>query len=213
MVESNAIEAVLEREHPLDFVCLDHRGQDVAHGERRLARGNRITRQPVGGRENAAEVVRWMTPLGRQPRVVEVEPADHRADVERGLHRIELIRRARHLGAVRDDGSRDDRSHQLGASGVTERLEAAAERIEQTIARGFVRFFAVDAITRHVIGDVDQHLIGLWTNRGGCFGHDEFSSNALIDRHERAVVGAGVIGGWTDDLAVDPLFDHMRRPP
>ena len=48
-----------------------------------------------------------MAPFGGEPGVVEIEPADHRADVERRLHRVELELRARHLGAVRRHGLRD----------------------------------------------------------------------------------------------------------
>jgi hypothetical protein len=49
-------------------------------------------REPVGGGEDAAQVVRRVAPFGGQPGVVEVEPADHGADVEGRLHRIELVR-------------------------------------------------------------------------------------------------------------------------
>mgnify|MGYP003693720565 CR=1 FL=1 len=31
VVEADAVEAVLEREHALDLVRLDHRGQHIAH--------------------------------------------------------------------------------------------------------------------------------------------------------------------------------------
>ena len=99
------------------------------------ARGDRGARQPVGRREDAAEVVRRVAPLGGEPRVVEVEPADHRADVERGLHRIELERRARHLRPVRHDGARDDRPEELRARRIGKRLEAAAQRVDQAVAR------------------------------------------------------------------------------
>jgi hypothetical protein len=76
---------------------------NVAHRERRLPLAQRA-REPVGVRENAAEIVGRMTPLGREPGVVEIEPADDRPDVEGGLYRVELELRARHLRAVRDDG-------------------------------------------------------------------------------------------------------------
>jgi hypothetical protein len=56
--------------------------------------------KPIGNGKNAAQIVRGVAPLGGQPGVVEVEPANHGADVERSLHRIELKSRAGHLGAV-----------------------------------------------------------------------------------------------------------------
>src|SRR3972149_4983666 len=64
-------------------------------------------RQPVRAGEYAAQVVRRMAPLGRKPGVVEVEPANHRADVERSLHRIELELRAGDPGALGHDGGGD----------------------------------------------------------------------------------------------------------
>ena len=57
------------------------------HGQRRAAGGDGVARQPVGRHQDAAEIVGRMPPFRGEPRVVEIEPADHRADVERGLHR------------------------------------------------------------------------------------------------------------------------------
>ena len=34
MVEADAVEGVFEREHALDLMGLDHRDEDIAHGER-----------------------------------------------------------------------------------------------------------------------------------------------------------------------------------
>ena len=44
VIEAHAVEAVLEREHALDLVRLDHGGQHVAHGERLLAEQDRAAR-------------------------------------------------------------------------------------------------------------------------------------------------------------------------
>ena len=41
VVEADAVEAVLQREHALDFVRLDHRGEHVAHGDRASRCGSR----------------------------------------------------------------------------------------------------------------------------------------------------------------------------
>src|SRR6266478_6821835 len=35
---------------------------------------------------------------------------------------------------------------------------------------------------------------------------------ALLEGNEPEVLGAGVVGGRPDDLAVDALFDDVRRP-
>src|SRR5205807_6344495 len=107
-------------------------------------------REPVRSGENAAQVVRRMSPFRSEPCVVEVEPANHRADVEGGLYRIELVRRAGNFRAVGDDRFGDDWPEQLRAGWIRQRLEAAAERIEQAIVRGRVRLAARDGVSRHV---------------------------------------------------------------
>src|SRR4051812_35475285 len=116
MVEADAVEAVLEREHALDLVRLDHCREDVAHEEWLP----RIPGNPIRYRQDAAEVVRRMAPLGGEPGVVEVEPADHRADAEGRLYRIELKLRPGHLGAVRHHRAWHDGAEELGACGVLE---------------------------------------------------------------------------------------------
>ena len=174
VVEADLVERIFERDAALDFMRLDHAGQHVFHRQRLLAGGDRIARQPVGSGQNAAEVVGRMTPFGGQPGVVEIEPADHRADVECGLHRVELELRARHLGAVRHDRARHDRAHQFGAGRIFQRFQTAAERVDQAVARGVVGDFGVDLVFGHVIDDVDQDFIGLGTDVGDMCGHVDF---------------------------------------
>ena len=112
-----------------------------------------------------------MAPFGREPGVVEVQPADHRADIERRLHRIELELRAGNARPVRHDGAGNDRAEQLGAGRIGQRLEAAPQRVDQAVARGFVRFAAFDLVARRVVGDVDQDLVGFRTDVGDRRGH------------------------------------------
>src|SRR5262249_58189992 len=100
------------------------------------------------------------------PGVVEGEPADHRADVEGRLDRVELKLRAGNSGAVRYQGSRDDRPEQLGARGIRERLQATAERINQAVTSRLECFLALDRVAGDVVGDVDQDLVGLGTDIG-----------------------------------------------
>ena len=171
VVQAHLVEAVLQRDAALDLVRLDHAGQHVTHGEGRLAGRHGVARQPVGGHEDAAHVVRGVAPFGGEPRVVEIEPADHRAEAECRLHRIELVGRTRHLGAVRHDRSRHDRSEQLRAGRIGQRLEAAAERIQQAVMGGPVGLVAADREISRVIGDVDQHLVRLGTYVGNVCGH------------------------------------------
>ena len=138
VIEPDAVEAVLERQDALDLVRLDHRGEHVAHCERRLALHHALARQVVGHGEDGAEIVRRVAPLRRQPGVVEIQPAHHRADVERRLHGVELIRRAGHARAAGHHRARHNGPEQLGAGRILERLEAAGERIHQAIARGLI---------------------------------------------------------------------------
>ena len=171
MIEPDLVEGVFERDTALNFVRLDHGDQHVFHRQRRFARCDGTAREPVGRRQNPAEVIRRMAPFGGQPGVVEVEPADHRADVEGGLNRVQLERRARHLRAVGDDRARHDRSHQLGAGRVGERLESAAERIDQAVTRGFQRERAVDLIIQNVVDDIDQDWVRVGSHVGNRSGH------------------------------------------
>ena len=110
VIETDAVEAVLERQHALDFVRLDHGGEDVAHRQRLLAQQNRAARQIVREREDGAEVVGRMAPFRRQPGVVEVEPAHHGADAERAHDRIQLVAGARHARPAGHRGARHHRA-------------------------------------------------------------------------------------------------------
>ena len=64
VVEADAVEAVFERDHALDFMRLDHAGKHFAHGQWCFARGNARARQEIGCGEDAAEVVGRMAPFG-----------------------------------------------------------------------------------------------------------------------------------------------------
>ncbi len=133
---------------------LDHRGEHVAHGERLAAAG-----KPVGNGENSAEIVGGVAPLRGEPGIVEVEPPYHRADVEGGLHRIQLEARAGDARALGDRGSRNEGPEKLGARGILERLQAAAERVHEAQPRGVVGFRAPYLVLADVIGDVDEDLV------------------------------------------------------
>ena len=97
-----------------------------------------IPSQPVGDGEDGAEVVGGVAPLGGEPGVVVVEPADHGADVEGGLHGVEAIAGAGDARAVVHGEAGDERAEELGAGGEVEGLEAAAEGVEEAVARGLV---------------------------------------------------------------------------
>ena len=113
-----------------------------------------------------------MAPFGGEPRVVEIEPADHRADVERRHHGVQLELGARHLCAVRNDRATHDWPEQLLACRIFERLEPAAERVHQAVAGGVDRFLALDLVIQHVVRDVNQYLVGLRADVADVAPHD-----------------------------------------
>src|SRR5690606_35521078 len=119
-----------------------------------------------GGGQDAAQVVRGVAPFGGQPGVVEVEPADHGADVKGGLDRVQLELGAGDLGAVGHNGAGHDGAQQLGAGRVVQRLQAAAQGVDQAVAGGLEGQGAVDLIVQHIVDDVDQDLIGLGADVG-----------------------------------------------
>ena len=91
VVETDAVETVLQCDHALYFVRFDHRCQHIVHRQRILARGTILPAQVIGHGQDAAEVVRRVAPFRRKPCVVEIEPAVHRADVECRHHGVEFV--------------------------------------------------------------------------------------------------------------------------
>ncbi len=151
MIEPDPVEAVFEREHALNLVGLDHGGEHIAYGDRLTATG-----QIVGDRQYPAQIIRRMPPLRGKPGVVEIQPADHRADVERGIDRIELVGGTGNASPALQRGTGHHRTHELGAGGILERLESAGERIHEAIARGLVGKIALDLEGLGVIRDGGQ---------------------------------------------------------
>ena len=151
MIESDAVVTILEHENALNLVRLDHRLQYVVDGKRFLPGA----REVIGESENAAEIVRRMAPLGGEPGIVEIEPADHRADIERGMHRLELPVGAGNARAVRQCRAGNHGSQVFRAFGIAQREQSAAQRIQKIIARGIDGFATVGDIVRRIIGDVD----------------------------------------------------------
>src|SRR5438094_681711 len=82
MIEAHSIETVFQGENPLNFVRLDHGCEQVANTERSVAFGRVFTADKIGDREQGAKIVGGVTPLGGQPRIVEVEPTDQSAYIE-----------------------------------------------------------------------------------------------------------------------------------
>jgi hypothetical protein len=92
MVETDAIETIFEREYPLDFVRLNHGGQEVADGVRTTTAcvfvNASVAGHEVRYRQKRAKIIRRMPPFGRQPCVIIIKPANQRADIECRRHRV-----------------------------------------------------------------------------------------------------------------------------
>lgn len=72
-----------------------------------------------------------MAPFCGEPAVVIIQPADHRADIERAIHGVELEGCTGDFGAVGDDGAWDDWAEQFRAFFEAETFETAAESVEE----------------------------------------------------------------------------------
>lgn len=135
MVEADLVVGVLESKNTLDLMGLDHSLEDIADLEH-LTVGERTTstvgsRDPVSDGQDTTEVVGRVTPLSSEPAVVVVEPADHGADVEGTVHRVELVGSSRDTGAIGDRGAWNNWAEQLGALSELEALETAAKSVEE----------------------------------------------------------------------------------
>jgi hypothetical protein len=137
VVQTHAIEAVLQRHDALDLVRLDHGGEQVLHEQRLCARDIAPAGKVIRDGEDASQVIRRVTPFSRQPGVVEIQPSDHRTDVERGLHRVQLMGSPGHPRAAGQHRSVHHWSQKPGAGRIPQRLEAASQRIHQAVERRF----------------------------------------------------------------------------
>ena len=76
--------------------------------------------------------------------------------VEGGMHRVELELRARHPRAVRHHGALDHRAQQLAGGRVFERLQAAAQGVDQDVARRVEGQVGSHLVAERVVDDVDD---------------------------------------------------------
>ena len=89
-----------------------------------------------------------------KPRVVEIQPADHRCRyrMQPALDRAGL--RARHPCAIRHNSPGYNRPQQLRASGIFECLQPAAKGIDEAVPRRRIRKLAGDLIVQHIVNNV-----------------------------------------------------------
>ena len=100
-----------------------------------------------------------MAPLRRQPGIVEIEPADHRADVKCRLDGVELELSSGDAHAVRYDGAGNNWPQQFFTGRVFESFQTAAERVEQAVMCGVVGHFRADFVVHDVIDDINDFTI------------------------------------------------------
>ncbi len=174
VIQTDLVERVFQRDTTLNFVRLNHAGQHGLHAQGLLARSHGIARQPISSGQNAAQIVGRMTPFGSQPGVIEVQPANHRADIEGSLNRIQLELRAGHFRAIRYHSAGHHGAKQLGASGIFQRFQAAAQGVDQAVAGSFIGHGRLDFVVHHVVNDVNQNLVGGRTDVGDVCGHIVF---------------------------------------
>ena len=170
VVQTDAVERILQRVHALNFMRLDRPGQGVAHGQALAAVALGLAAEVVADGQNRAEIVGGMAPFRSQPGVVEVKPAHQRADIEGGLDRVQLERRARDARAAGQFRARHQRTEVLHATLELHRQHRAGQRIQQHVAGGVVGLLRLDLGVDHVVGDVDHRLIGIGANGGADIG-------------------------------------------
>ena len=112
-----------------------------------------------------------MAPLGGEPGVIVVEPADHRADVERRMNRFQLPIRPRNARAVYESRAGDNRTQPPCAFRITQREQAATEGVDQIVTRGFAGFMALGNMIGRLVGDFDDDGVGFWPNVGNRRAH------------------------------------------
>lgn len=147
VVQTDLVEAVLQSQATLDFVCLDHALEHVVDGELlAIAHLYAVLVRPVCPichSEDGSQVVGGVTPLSCEPAVVEVQPSDHGSNIEGAANWVEDVWCTGHAGAIGDGGALDDWAEQFCAGGEFESAEPAADGIEEDKA-----------------GSVDLHNLG-----------------------------------------------------
>src|SRR5436190_17429447 len=101
-----------------------------------------------------------MSPLSGEPRVVEIEPPDDGANVERRLNRIQFVPGTGNACSMADRCPRYDRPEQLRAGGICKCENAARERVRETPARGVHRLVARTRVVERVVGEVRKERVG-----------------------------------------------------
>src|ERR1700736_2315772 len=106
MIQPDSVKAVFEREYSLDFVRLDHCDEYISDLPRLATIADQTTAFVISNRQDRPQIIRRMPPFSGKPSVVEIEPSNHRSQIECSPYGIELITGSRHLGAAKHRCSR-----------------------------------------------------------------------------------------------------------
>ena len=131
-----------------------------------------------------------MTPFCGEETIIEVEPSNHRSNVERAPDGVELIvssgnssalvvgkgtasppsdhKKQRKRRTIWHGGSLDDRSEEFRALGEPQTLETTPNGIDKTEPGGLVCKLRGDFVVEDVVGNVLNDLIWGRTNGGFC---------------------------------------------
>lgn len=135
VVQADLVVGVLEGQNTLDLVGLDHGLQNITDLQD-LAVAQVATRavgagDPVSHSEDTTQVVGGVTPLGSEPTVVVVEPADHGTNVESTIDGVQLVGSTGDTGTVGDGGALHDGAEELGALLELQGLKTAAQGVQE----------------------------------------------------------------------------------
>lgn len=94
------------------------------------------------------------TYFGSKETVIKVEPANHRADIERAANRIELIVGPWDFGAIGNHGAFDDGAQEPGAFFEAKTLKTTPDSIDQAKPCSFKRELRSDRGVVDIVGNV-----------------------------------------------------------
>ena len=135
MVETDLVEGVFQSKNTLDLMGLDHALENILDLENlavaQISASTVGAGDPVSDSKDTTQVVGRMTPLGGQPAVIVVQPADHGTNVESTVDRVQLVGSTKHTGSIGDHGTVDNGAQHLGALLEFQGLQTATDSIEE----------------------------------------------------------------------------------
>jgi hypothetical protein len=155
-------------------VGFDHSLQHVTDGGdlaiAHIATGSVCSGHPICYSEDSTQIVRRVTPFRSQPAVVVVQPSDHRTNIESAVNRIQCKRSTGHPSAVGNICTGHHGPKDSTALREAQRLQAAADGVEQDVARSVEGKLRVDLVVVYVRGNVKDFGVVLLNRSFGRVG-------------------------------------------